>query len=214
MKMRSPRPRTAALHDVAAPSAASGGRSRITAEGVGDETLVARALHGDRWAHEAIFRRYIDDVLGLATRLLGDVSEADDVAQDTFVVALARLDRLEDPSRLRSWLFGIAVHRVRRRYRARRWLRLVGMGGEGELGLFELASSTASAETRADLALIDGLLRKLPSEERIAWMLRAVEGESLEDIAAQTGASLATVKRRVSAVEVRLGAMIRKGVPS
>jgi RNA polymerase sigma-70 factor (ECF subfamily) len=193
------------------PEPMSTSRSRIRADGVDDATLVGRALDGDRWAHEAIFRRYIDDVLGLATRMLGDESEADDVAQDTFTVALSRLERLEDRARLRSWLFGIAVHRVRRRYRARRWLRFIGLGGEAELGLFELASSAASPETRADLVLVDGLLRKLPSEERIAWMLRVVEGETLEDIALQTGASLATVKRRISAVEVRLGAMMGRG---
>ena len=189
-------------------------RSRITADGVDDATLVSRALGGDRWAHEAIFRRYVDDVLGLATRMLGDASEADDVAQDTFTVALSRLERLEDRTRLRSWLIGIAVHRVRRRFRSRRWLRFVGMGGEGEIGLFELASSSASPEVKADLALIDGLLHTLPSEERIAWMLRAVEGEALEDIATITGASLATVKRRIHAVEVRLGAMVGRGTSS
>lgn len=176
-----------------------------------DEELVQRAVGGDRWAHEAIFRRYVDDVLALATRMLGDSVEADDVAQDTFTAAFAKLATLEQPSKLRSWLLGIAVHRVRRRFQARRWRRFIGIGGEDEPGLVELASPSASPEIRAELALVDGLLRKLPEDERLAWTLHAVEGETLEDVAAITGMSLATVKRRISAVEVRLAGMLRRG---
>lgn len=176
---------------------------------IADEELVARARTGDRWAHEAIFRRHVEPVMGMATRLLGRSGEADDVAQETFVTALTRLDRLEEPRRLRSWLLGIAVHRVKRRLRARRLLCFVGLA-EDDGGLFDLASSEASPETRADLALIDAQLARLPVEERIAWALRHVEGEKLEDIAAITGASLATVKRRIAAVEVRMRATIAR----
>lgn len=179
------------------------------AEPITDEELVVRAKNGDRWAHEAIFRRHVEAVMGTATRLLGRGGDADDVVQDTFAAALTRLDRLEDPKRLRSWLLGIAVHRVKRRLRARRFLRFFGLADD-DGGLFDLASSSASPEALADLALVDAQLLRLPVEERIAWMLRHVEGERLEDIASITGASLATVKRRISAVEVRMRATIAR----
>jgi RNA polymerase sigma-70 factor (ECF subfamily) len=189
---------------------------RAPSSGPDDAELVRRARAGDRWAFEAIFRRHVDDVLGLATRLLGRTGEADDVVQDTFAAALTKLDRLDDPAQLRPWLRGIAVHRVRRRLRARRWLSLFGLGGgaggggEGD-GLFELASSDASPEVRGELVLIDGILARLPAEERIAWSLRRIEGEPLEEIARITGASLATVKRRIHAVEIRMRATIDRG---
>ncbi len=187
------------------------GRGLVTRrDGVPDAELVARALGGDRWAHEAIFRRYVEDVLALATRMLGSSSEADDVAQDTFAAAFQRLDRLDQPERLRSWLIGIAVHRVRRRFQARRIRRFVGLGSD-EPGLVELASPDSSPETRAELALVDGLLRQLPADERLAWMLHRVEGETLEDVASITGKSLATVKRRISAIDVRLQGLLTRG---
>ncbi|MFO0685644.1 MAG: RNA polymerase sigma factor [Sandaracinus sp.] len=180
-------------------------------EALPDEALVARARSGDRWAFEVIFRRHVEAILGMATRLLGSTSEADDVAQDTFQAAFERLERLDDPTRLRSWLMGIAVHRARRRLRARRVLHFFGLGPDA--GLYELASGDASPEVRADLVAIDALLARLPVEERIAWTLRHVEGERLEEIAQITGASLATVKRRIGAVEVRMRAMLERGAP-
>lgn len=184
-------------------------RVDATPRGPDDAELVQRAQGGDRWAFEAIFRRHVDGVLGLATRMLGRTGEADDVAQDTFATAFTRLDRLSEPERLRSWLLGIAVHRIQRRLRQRRWLSFLGSDVDG--GLYELAASTASPEVRGELVLIDGILARLPVAERIAWALRYVEGESLADIVAITGASLATVKRRIAAVEVRMAAVIARG---
>lgn len=181
----------------------------VASPGPEDAELVRRAQSGDRWAFEAIFRRHVGGVLGLATRLLGRTGEADDVAQDTFATALTSLDRLSEPERLRSWLFGIAVHRIQRRLRHRRWLSFFGAHEEG--GLHELVARTASPEVHAELVLVDGILARLPVAERIAWALRYVEGESLADIAAITGASLATVKRRIAAVEVRMSAVIARG---
>lgn len=184
-------------------------RAALAPEGPDDAELVRRARGGDRWAFEAIFRRYVDGVLGLATRLLGRTGEADDVAQDTFATALTKLDRLSEPERLRSWLFGIAVHRIQRRLRHRRWLSFFGAHEEG--GLHELAAAAASPEVYGELVLIDAILARLPVEDRIAWALRHVEGEALADIALITGASLATVKRRILAVEVRMAAVIARG---
>ena len=176
-----------------------------------DAALVVRARGGDRWAHEAIFRRHVDAVLSLATRMLGRTGEADDVAQDTFAVALTRLDRLDEPERLRSWLLGIAVHRVQRRLRQRRWLSFFGLDSDEGGGLFELVAPGASPEVRGELVLIDAMLERLPVEQRVAWMLRHVEGEALADIATMTSVSLATVKRRIDAAERAIEAAVGEG---
>ena len=113
---------------------------------------------------------------------------------------------------MRSWLLGIAVHRVQRRLRSRKFLRFFGLAPpDEEGGLFDLATTEASPEIRTELALIDTLLARLPVEERVAWSLRHVEGEQLDDIAAITGVSLATVKRRIGAVEVRVRAAVERG---
>jgi RNA polymerase sigma-70 factor (ECF subfamily) len=51
----------------------------------------------------------------------------------------------------------------------------------------------------------------VPTEQRIAWALRHVEGEALEDVARACACSLATVKRRIAAVEEQLQAHVQAG---
>ena len=53
-----------------------------------DQDLVERAQRGDAWAEEALFRRHVGRVAQLAAHLLGRTAEADDVVQDSFVIAL------------------------------------------------------------------------------------------------------------------------------
>ena len=192
-------PEKRALQTVAAPR---------SFERVADEELVRRALEGDRWAHEAIFRHHVEAVMGLATRLLGRTDEADDVVQDTFATALTSLHQLDEPSRLERWLLRIAVHRAQRRLRSRRWKTFLGL--DQDAALSALVTSEASPETRAELKQIDKILTKLPVDKRIAWQLRHVEGHKLEEIAALTQNSLATVKRYVDAVEAELERVIGK----
>lgn len=177
-----------------------------------DAELVLRTREGDGWAREALFRRYAADVVGLVTRLLGRRDEVDDVVQDTFATALGDLGSLREPSAFRSWLFGIAVRRVRRAHRRRSVRRFFGLDrGDEQSSLYDLASEEASPEALTELALIDAALARMRVEDRIAWSLRRIEGEKLEDIASMTGVSLATVKRRVDAVDASLQRHVEKG---
>jgi RNA polymerase sigma-70 factor (ECF subfamily) len=83
--------------------------------------------------------------------------------------------------------------------RRQRLLSVLGMGKSSEpVDLDAIASSDASPHTRAQIAQIYALLRTLPTDDRIAWTLRAVEGHDLETVARLTRCSLATVKRRIS----------------
>ena len=174
-----------------------------------DEALVERALAGDAWAEEALFRRYAAQVLTLAERLLRRRAEADDVVQDTFADAFTKLGTLRDPRAFRSWLFGIAVRRVRRRQRRLAFRRALGLDrGLDDATLPILVSPACSPERIAELGRIDRILSQLHPDQRNAWMLRRVEGEKLEDIATIVGCSLATAKRRIQAADVLIRAAL------
>ena len=56
-----------------------------------------------------------------------------------------------------------------------------------------------------EIARIYGLLDRLPRDERLVWVLRFVEGETLESIAALLDASVSTVQRRLRTAEVTMG---------
>jgi RNA polymerase sigma-70 factor (ECF subfamily) len=170
-----------------------------------DEELVRRALDCDRWAEEVLFRRHARAVADMVARLLQNRTEAEDVVQETFLVVLADLGQLREPSRLRPWIMRIAVRLVHRRFRRRKLLRALGLDrGAEDATLAELADPSLGPERRAELALLDRELARMPAKERIPWMLHYVEGATLPEIAEACGCSLATTKRRIASAKARL----------
>jgi len=164
-----------------------------------DAQLVALGVRGDNAALEILYRRHAAFAINLATRIEGSSRDVEDIAHDAFLRAFERLGDLSDPAAFRSWLGSIVVHKVRSRMRRTRLLSLLGMGRQSEpVDLDALASPEASPHARAQIAQIYALLQTLPSDDRIAWILRAVEGHDLETVARLVGCSLATVKRRIT----------------
>ncbi|MFT3696863.1 MAG: sigma-70 family RNA polymerase sigma factor [Kofleriaceae bacterium] len=167
------------------------------ADRVGDSELVERARAGDAWATETIYRRYVRLVAATAHRLLRSDDEVDDIVQETFLIAFERLDQLVEGNAIRGWLVRIAISRVHRRFRWRRWTRLWS-ATELEASLHDQASADASPEQRAELALIDRALGKMALKLRVPWVLRHVVGLPLEEVAIACDCSLATAKRRIA----------------
>jgi RNA polymerase sigma-70 factor (ECF subfamily) len=168
-------------------------------EAVSDEELVRRALAGERWGREMLYRRHADSLLAMSVRLLADRGEAEEIVQDTFVTAFEQLGTLREPGAVRGWLGQIAVNLVRRRFRRGRLMRFLGLDrGADDATLEALADSGVSSDQRAELALVDRLLRGMKPALRLAWMLRRVDGLGLGEVASLCDCSLATVKRRIA----------------
>jgi len=164
-----------------------------------DAQLVGLARANDKKALEVLYRRHVAFAIHLATRIEGSTRDVEDVVHDSFIKAFTRIGDLADPGAFRSWLGSIVVFAVRTRLRRTRLMNLLGLGrGADPVDLDSLASPHASPHVRAQLAQIYALLRTLPTDDRIAWTLRSVEGHELEVVARLTGCSLATVKRRIS----------------
>lgn len=177
--------------------------ARLPRPSTPDAVLVARAIGGDRWAEEAIYRRHVHRVSAVAARLLRRGADVDDVVQDTFVEGLRDLGKLRDPERLGSWLVRIAVHRVHKIFRRRRLLRWIGLERleAPDEPLVSQARTEAGHEARAELAWLDRALDALDWDTRAAWVLVVLEGYALGEAAELAGCSLATLKRRVARAE-------------
>jgi RNA polymerase sigma-70 factor (ECF subfamily) len=174
-----------------------------------DGELVRRARRGDRWAEEALYHRHARTVTRVVLRVLGRSSDAEDVVQDAFIVAFAGLRDLRDEDAFAGWLLQIAVRKVYRRFRRLKLLRALGLDrGEDDANLAQQVDPRANPETRAALGEVVRLLERLSAEDRVAWVLRRVEGEPLDVVAAACGCSRATVKRRIA----RADAVIRAHV--
>lgn len=195
--------------------AGSGAALRLsTAEvpAIDDASLVERALAGDSWSEEVLVRRHMAELTRVVGRLLGSRTETEDVVQDSLVRALEELPRLRDPASFKSWLIRIGVNQARGLLRRRRLGSLLGIHpGPRELSLEHLAVSSLSPESRAELALLDKALARVPIQERIAWTLRTVEGYPLAETAQACGCSLATAKRRITAAHQKLQKIVNLG---
>jgi RNA polymerase sigma-70 factor (ECF subfamily) len=170
-----------------------------------DVELVQRAQRGDAWAEEALFRRHVSRVSQVAQRLLGRTAEAEDVIQDSFVIALEQLPKLREGSAFRAWLLRIVVHQAHRRYRKRRMLTRLGFVAHDDIDtLSGQAREDTDPELKAELKKLDTVLSQLSAKERFAWVLRYVEGYQLDEVATACDCSLATVKRWIARADERV----------
>jgi RNA polymerase sigma-70 factor (ECF subfamily) len=157
-----------------------------------DATLVAQVLRGDERAFGALYRRHASYIAGVAYRLMGGDAELDDVVQETFVDASRAMAQLEDPAGVRGWLVRIAVRRVHKRFAKRRRFRwLLGEAAH-------VAPTTSDPRAAGELDALYQALERLAPDLRVPWSLHHIEGETLPEVAAICGVSLATVKRRIA----------------
>lgn len=173
-------------------------------EFITDAALVMAARNGDDNAREALFRRHLGLVLGLAERILAGRAEADDVAQDAFVEAFSALGRLENPQAFAAWLGSIVVRRASKHLRRHRLLERLGLRSHEAVELDALISPLAPPDACCELRAVYSCILRLPVSERVALVLRRVEGMELAEVAEHMQISIATVKRRLVSAEAQL----------
>jgi RNA polymerase sigma-70 factor, ECF subfamily len=148
---------------------------------------------------DGAFRAYSAYVAYIGVRILGQDEEIDDLVQDVFVEAVRGLGRLKDAGAVKGWLGTVTVRVASRRLALRRLRRFFRLE---ETPVYEqMEWPGASPEQCATLARLYRLLDTVPARQRIAWVLRVVEDEPIDDVARLLGCSRATVKRWVQAVQ-------------
>jgi RNA polymerase sigma-70 factor, ECF subfamily len=159
-------------------------------------------LEASELSPDALFRQYAPYVAKIAHQLLGRDDEVDDVIQDVFLAAVRGVHQVREPERIRGWLAAVTVRKARRRLRARRVLHFFGADPPHEY--HTVVDASASPEQRALMARVYKILDRLPADDRIAWALRYVEGQKLEQVAELVDCSLATAKRRIARAQALL----------
>jgi RNA polymerase sigma-70 factor, ECF subfamily len=170
-----------------------------------EEQWTREAAHAVKWRE---FEERLAECGPLAYRVARGVlrndADAEDVAQEALLRAYGRFDRLRDPLRFRGWLvrivFRLALDRARsakrRELRETEWARPARPPASPTAE--ELA---ASSELQGHF---DRALDALPEKLRLVLLLSAMEGHTLEEVAAMLGLPVGTVKSRLFAGRKKL----------
>ena len=153
-----------------------------------DAALIARLRDGDEQAFTALIERYNSSMLGLALSFVPSRAVAEEVVQDTWLAVLRGLDRFEERSSLRTWLFSILVNRARTTgAREARSVPVADAGPVVDASRFGPSGAwavppehwTEAVNNRVDAVKLSELLRagldRLPARQREVVLLRDVE---------------------------------------
>jgi RNA polymerase sigma-70 factor, ECF subfamily len=174
------------------------GRPLLALGAGSDESLVARASGGDRQAFDDLYRRYVDLVWMRLGRLIGPDPEREDLLQQVFFEVFRSLPRFRGDASFRTFLYRIVLNTASDHLKRRRRRGGISIPVEE---WDQLVDAHASPETRTAerqrLATTFALLDRIKPKKRIAFLLRVVDGLSLEEIAELTWATPAAVAQRV-----------------
>ncbi len=169
---------------------------------------------GDREA----FARLVDETSGkiyhTALQILGDAQDAEDVLQETYLKAFRSFPQFEGRSSLMTWLYRIAVNEALMHIRRRKPLAMSvedanpdqdgDVEGEG-MEIVDFCclpeSELVSGEARR---ILDQAIQNLPANLRVVFVMRDLEGLSIQEAAEALGLSEANVKTRLLRARMKL----------
>jgi RNA polymerase sigma-70 factor, ECF subfamily len=191
----------------------------------GWETL-ARVAAGDTDAFAALVKAHEERLLRLCERLLGDVEEARDAAQEVFLKAFRKAGEVRPLGQVYTWLYRIAVNHCLNKLRRRklvRFLRFEADPEEPDAPAFDPRDARpgpdSALESRRRWRTTRKAIANLPDNQRAVLILARFEGLSYRQIAEVLGITEGAVEsrlframRRIEAVQAREDAQ-EKGAP-
>lgn len=173
-----------------------------------DAALVALLLERSPAAASAVWVRFAPGVRRILRRAIWPHGDVEDLVQDVFVILFRKLDTLRDPASLRPFVFSITATVAAtelRKIRVRRWLRLTPDGI-----LPDQTGTSRDDDGREVLSKTYAVLSRVADRDRMAFVLRTLEGFELLEVASALNMSVSSVKRRVARVHERIEREIRR----
>ncbi len=172
---------------------------------------LAAAQAGDHTAFARLYDRHAAVVLSLCRRL--SPAEAEDATQETFIRAYRLLHKVQSPSKLRPWLYGIARHVCSEHTRSQRRRKL----HEDQAMLMRTAQRKAEASTTSEtlahveqLQLLDGAIDQLQDRERLAIHLFYLESDPIQAAKSALGLSRSGYYKLLAKARDRLAELMRE----
>lgn len=169
----------------------------------GDRTAVSRARDGDGEAFRALVERHSRYLFGVAHRMVGSAADAEDVVQEAWLRAYRQLAQFEARADLRTWLHRITVNCSIDHIRSRRHREDahdpvdLETGPLSELGAEGQVLPDRLAEGGQIQARVQQALGGLTALERAAFILRHVEGQSIDEVGTALGMRTSATKHSI-----------------
>jgi RNA polymerase sigma-70 factor (ECF subfamily) len=170
----------------------------------GDRLLVLRAQSGERGAFNALMRKYRQRVLKLSMRYTRNRADAEDAVQETFMKAYRGLRHFRGEAAFYSWLHRIAINSAKTVMSMRARDARLFSSDTGIADRHDASPASQDLDTPEDLALSDEAWRVVSSaiaalceEQRIAIVLRELQGLSYSQVASTMDCPVGTVRSRV-----------------
>jgi RNA polymerase sigma-70 factor (ECF subfamily) len=175
-----------------------------------ERRLVDGCRAGDPRALDRFFHAYVRRVEVVLGRMVGATPDLEDLVQTTFIEAVSAFPRFRGESSLATWLTRIAIHVAQHQLRR-------GVRRHVPLELLPPAEEPVDAARSPERAVDDqrvaerlhALLDRISPRKRIAFLLYTVEGYSIPEVAALTGAGVAATKSRIWFARRELVALVR-----
>ncbi len=157
-----------------------------------EKGLIRRAQFGDKKALDDIIEIYYDEVYSFLYRRTGDKSAAEDIAQSTFIKFIERLPYYKEKSKLKGFIFTIAINTANDYHRAKKREPFLRYENEnyGE-------TAQDSLENKEKAFLVRKAIISLPDVQRDVLIMRFYHDMKIKEIASIQKVPISTVKTRL-----------------
>lgn len=178
-----------------------------------DEKLISKIAEKDKDTFVEFVRRYQSGILNLCFKLTADRESAEEAAQDVFLQVYREALQFRGLSKVSTWVYRIAVNRslnICRKVKRQGWLRNSrsllknGIPASDEFPAPSQYSPDEILERKQEREFLKKALNSLPENQRIAFLLRHIEGLSYQEIAEILNTSVASIESRIHRAKVRL----------
>ena len=183
-----------------------------------DKRLIVKSQNGDITAFEKLIESYQKKVFNIALGIIGNYDDASELAQEVFIKIYKSINSFKGDSSFSTWIYRITTNVCLDEIRKRKKAYTVSLDEDIELKEGnvnrQIADERYTPHENFERKEINKVLRdsiaKLPEDQKIAVVLRDIQGFSYDEIAKYTNCSLGTVKSRINRARQNLRSIINE----
>ncbi len=181
---------------------------------ISDEELIRRFQEDDFAAYDIIVHRYKDQLLNFVYRFLGNVEEAEDIVQETFLRLYRNKHAYRQIAKFSTWIYTIAGNLAKTELRKRKRRKVVSISDIGfDDKEYEIEDEMANTDQAANSTMTEKIIQDaidaLPPRFKQVIILRDIQELSYEEIGSILHIPLGTVKSRVNRARLKLQSKLK-----